>query len=453
MKKLGLIFLLVSIFTQAQNDTINIKITPGGRYDKLYMYHLEGVNQNYFANAEIQGDEFNMVIYRDADPKGVYRVYYDLQNKEYFDLIYNGEPISVTYDTTKKKNAMTVNKSDENKIYQDYITHILKQEFVVDSIQYAYFNPNNKTKKVRAAYKAEEEKLMDMQHKYEAQAEGMLAYHFINSHQKYKSPTVVEDPSEYMSLIKSHFFEHVDFHDTALYNSTFLIDQVAIYVFNICRSNDPNEDYEAKRAAIDHVMHETEDHLKIRADILTSLIYAFAGEQDIRHTNYLIENYYKKLPAPYQDDEFVQKIVSVLKTAIGANAPDFDLGENNGNKKLSELEGADHYLVVFWSTSCSHCLIEIPKLYDMTKDMKSLKVIAIALETNEGPFDREISKYSKWINVYGEGKWDNAIGDSYNVDHTPNFFLLDKDKYIQAKPQNVEQLKSFFKTYHENNTK
>jgi protein-disulfide isomerase len=41
----------------------------------------------------------------------------------------------------------------------------------------------------------------------------------------------------------------------------------------------------------------------------------------------------------------------------------------------------------------------------------------------------------------GFGKWDNEIGNSYNVTSTPTYFVLDKDKKIMAKPYDFEALK------------
>ena len=52
--------------------------------------------------------------------------------------------------------------------------------------------------------------------------------------------------------------------------------------------------------------------------------------------------------------------------------------------------------------------------------------------------------YPEFIHVYGEGRWENKIGDAYGVSSTPTYFILDKDKKIVSKPLDFEVLKEYF---------
>jgi len=65
------------------------------------------------------------------------------------------------------------------------------------------------------------------------------------------------------------------------------------------------------------------------------------------------------------------------------------------------------------------------------------------LEDEPYNWNNEISYYSEFIHVYGEGKWDNPIGDNYGVTATPTYFLLNKDKRIISKPYDFEALKKY----------
>lgn len=49
--------------------------------------------------------------------------------------------------------------------------------------------------------------------------------------------------------------------------------------------------------------------------------------------------------------------------------------------------------------------------------------------------------YPDFIHVFGEGKWDNQIGNQYNVTATPSYFILDKDKKIISKPYGISEFK------------
>ena len=55
-----------------------------------------------------------------------------------------------------------------------------------------------------------------------------------------------------------------------------------------------------------------------------------------------------------------------------------------------------------------------------------------------------IKKYPEFYHVFGEGKWDNPIGDNYNVKATPSYFVLDKNKVIIKKPYDFEAFKDYF---------
>ncbi|NNL16765.1 MAG: TlpA family protein disulfide reductase, partial [Flavobacteriaceae bacterium] len=113
--------------------------------------------------------------------------------------------------------------------------------------------------------------------------------------------------------------------------------------------------------------------------------------------------------------------------------------------KVSELESHKRYIVLFWSSSCSHCLEDLPKLKKHIAALKEgdTKVIAIGMEDEPYNWNNEILYYPDFIHIYGEGKWDNPIGDAYGVAATPTYFVLDKDKKIIAKPYDFEALKAY----------
>ena len=107
----------------------------------------------------------------------------------------------------------------------------------------------------------------------------------------------------------------------------------------------------------------------------------------------------------------------------------------------------EYYVVVFWSSTCSHCLHEIPILesFVKTREKGFVKVVAVGLEDDDKTWPNTIKQFPDFIHVLGLGKWDNKIGDDYDVTATPTYFILDKAKRIIDKPDDVEALKSFFK--------
>ena len=94
----------------------------------------------------------------------------------------------------------------------------------------------------------------------------------------------------------------------------------------------------------------------------------------------------------------------------------------------------------------------MPVLYDYLKTNQQTQVIAVGLEDDESKagWQQEITKYPKFINVYGTNKWENKYALDYGVNATPNFFVLDAKKKVLAKPDDVDELKLFFEKHLKN---
>jgi thiol-disulfide isomerase/thioredoxin len=156
------------------------------------------------------------------------------------------------------------------------------------------------------------------------------------------------------------------------------------------------------------------------------------------------------LAVSLNDQVLLHALILYKSISKGNVAPDFDveLKENNAliKKKLTTLEGAESYIVVFWSSTCSHCLDEIPQLQTFIKTFPEGKVKVIAIGLEDEPYEwKDLTyNYPEFIHVYGEGKWDNDIGNAYGVTATPTYFVLDKDKKIIEKPIDFKALKGFY---------
>ena len=87
----------------------------------------------------------------------------------------------------------------------------------------------------------------------------------------------------------------------------------------------------------------------------------------------------------------------------------------------------------------------IKKGKNYIKDKKNIKVISFALEKEAFVWEN----YSKtnlfgWHNVLGLNKWENKVSKMYQVYATPSYFVLDKNKKIIAKPDEIKDVKALF---------
>ncbi|MFK5878214.1 MAG: thioredoxin family protein [Flavobacteriaceae bacterium] len=443
LKKLIIILFIASLSVNAQ-DTIRIKINPIGKFKKVMIYSVVGANQKYVANASLIDGGFKIVIPSESAP-GIYRLYFDVNNG-YFDFIYNHESVSFTFEANAPETSAVFDISEENKVYQAYLNSIQTQQYKVDSIQYAYFNPDQKPILI-GQYATELNNLYELQESFEKAAEGKMAFDFITSNEKYYHPEIVTSPQKYLEITKTHFFDYIDFSNQHLMQSSFFVDKAIEYVFYMNSAEDKEMDTQLKKDAIEKTMLKVEDNFKPKSEILNSLIYAFASQQNVEMTLFILDEYYSKLPEEFKSETFVSQIKSMIKLAIGVVAPEITWQEGDIEMKLSDMSLAQNYVLVFWSTSCSHCLIEIPSLYDFTSKFSNVKVIAVALEENDGDYLDITKSMTNWIHVLGLGKWENKYVKMYDIISTPTYFVLDADKKIILKPQNLEEIETFFKGY------
>ena len=111
---------------------------------------------------------------------------------------------------------------------------------------------------------------------------------------------------------------------------------------------------------------------------------------------------------------------------------------------LHSLKGAENYVIVFSSSTCDHCLEEMPKLHSFTRGKDQIEVIAIALESDTTTYKQYTDKLTGWIHVIGLGKWNNTIARLYEVNATPTYFVLNREKKIIAKPEYFQDVQWFF---------
>ena len=448
------IFILLFIFStgiQAQY-TIKGHMDPSLDYSWVALYQLQGAKQNYKANTAVNKGDFTLSMPAGSE-RGIYRLLYDLENRLFVDIIYNEENINFTFNPRFPNKKIKFNESEENILYQDYLDAITAPQHQLDSLQVAYFNSDDIEERdhISELYYHNHAQLLKTQHHFERISEGKLAQHFIKASARYNSVKPISEPMVYLEEMKVHFFDFLDLNNPVLLNSTFINDKINDYIFYLNTSEDNVTLNKLQKEAITNVLNRISSNDSLAKDIEEGLLYTFAQQENIEMVNFLI-NQYLQLPKDFQDVSFINEIKFQLKTAVGMLVPNISWTQNNITKDLYGLDNANFYIVVFWSSTCAHCLKEMPVLYDYLKNNQYTQVIAVGLEDDDSKtgWQQEITKYPKFINVYGENKWENKHAKDYGVNATPTFFVLDVKKKVLAKPDDVDELKIFFEKHLKN---
>ncbi|HIC32357.1 MAG TPA: TlpA family protein disulfide reductase, partial [Flavobacteriaceae bacterium] len=336
--------------------------------------------------------------------------------------------------------GLTFIKSEENKLWNSYNKSI---QLVGNSLNNFYMKGEENAEDFRKIISI----LENTQSEFEKAAEGKMVLNFITASKPY-IPSKYVDAQTFSELAKADYFKHINFSNPVLQNSNFLIEATLNYVHNFVDQDQINASYITN---IDTAVQAIGNNPEVKKVILEVLYYQFSYENIEPVANHIATTYLLDIAKADNNTELYNDLIYFKNASIGNKGYDFDIViyDEKGKatvKKMHDLDEAENYLIVFWSTTCSHCLEEIPQLHKYIKTInpEQLKVIAVALDEDRNRWKDMTYKYPEFYHVFGEGKWDNPIGDNYNVKATPSYFVLDKDKVIIKKPYDFEAFKDYF---------
>jgi thiol-disulfide isomerase/thioredoxin len=421
--------------------------------DWIILYKLEGTKQVFINNTTIKSDSievnglkeaigtFEFTIPKNSKP-GTYRVNYRLEGEGFVDFIYNKENVSFIFNPDYPEQSITFSESSENKLYRNYIETVSIAQQKLDSIQVAVLQSPGLN--LETEYLKAKKNVDSLQNKYTKASKDKYIFPLVTANPIHNPPAILTSIDAYMSNLKDTYFNNISFSNKTLINSSFLTNKMLEYVFYINYSEDKNTQQNLFKQSVDTVLSKIKSQ-PYKKDVIEFLIQQFEVSKNLDVIDYLFEKYYNKLPKTLQNQKFKSEKIALFAAEVGRIAPDFSWKEKGKTLKLSTLNDAEKYVLVFWSTSCSHCLREIPELHSYMKDKKNIKVISFALEKEAFVWEN----YSKtnlfgWHNVLGLNKWENKVSKTYQVYSTPSYFVLDKNKKIIAKPDEIKDVKALF---------
>jgi thiol-disulfide isomerase/thioredoxin len=426
MKKLVLIVLVLPLIAFAQSVKGNFSPAEDFSYAFLYKATPDGADFVNRGKIDMNGD-FEIPLDSTAT-SGIYKIVYAIPPEENnFDFIYDGKE-NVAFNFSLD-NGVEFTKSDENKLWNSYLKSI---DMINQTISNYYSKETTDEEGFQSIFKV----LKDTQLAYEESANGKLVATFIKANRPY-IPAAYEDISTYSKNLKKQYLSQIDFSNNLLQSSSFLTDRLTAYVFNIVQ--DPSE--AVYKGHVDDVAEAIgTENLIIKTSLLEMLWQGFAAMENHDLANYIADKYLIDLANTTNNKVLAETITSYKNTSLGTKAPDISFTLEGNQTSLHKIEGSEYYLLIFWSSGCSHCLSELPKVKELISNQPNIKVLAFGLEDDSKNWEKEIENYPDFIHVIGLGKWTNPTVQTYGIAATPTYFLLNKDKIITAKPYDYDDL-------------
>ncbi len=420
---------------QAQHS-ISGNFTPAKDFKWLIAYELTPGSQRYVADTAVKDGYFKLDLPANA-VKGMYRLVYAIpQDEFYIDVIYNGEE-TINFNFNFEE-GVSFTSSKENITFNSYFSTIgaLENKLI------EFYQSGNTSKK---DYVAIIEKLRSTQEGFETRSSGLLVHSFIVANKPY-IPSSYENVTSYFNHKKEYYFKHLNVEDPILQASGFLKDKLTNYVFSAI----PLE--QTSQAEIEGAIQENIKTIaaklentpgNFQVDVFYGL-WETARQNDLANiATILYGKYLKDLALENGQQQLVDEIATETRLSIGAPSPEITWEENGTANSLSSLSGAEHYVLVFWSSTCSHCLKEVPALHKELSGYENIEVIAVGLEDDKVNWNIEIAKLPDFHHAIALDKWESEYAQLFAIQQTPTYFILDKEKRFLSKPKSDTEVVEF----------
>ena len=377
---------------------------------------------------------------------GMYRLSWG--KDKFLDLIWNKENIAFSTYSDYPADSLKIQASVENKIYRYYIRiEDLNQQKLDLLIPVIDYYPQKDLFYLRA--KEEFEAIQKNHAKLLDSLSGFYPSSFaVRMFKTQETPFLPASLSkeERLNYLKLHFFDHVNFQDTLLLNSSTWANKAISYLSLYGNSKLDQKQLEAEFIKAITILFNA---AAVNSEVYKFLLDYTVGGFDKYHfdgvISYIADNFQDPFACEDQSRKTAlqKKLDNFKKISIGKNAPEIEVPDPKG--KIVKLSGiqSEYTLVIFYSSECGHCREMMPKVkqyYDSQKP-KRVEIIAVSIDTSKTEWTKFIREEKlDWINVSELKGFNSKAADDYNIFATPTMFLLDKEKKIVAKPISWREL-------------
>jgi len=390
----------------------------------MYLYGFNGSKEILYSKAKITN---NKAVFKvDKKYTGMMRAFFQKTNSS-VNLVSENKNIDFKVDLDNKNKFSNVVFNDQtNQLFGNEIDQQKKQELILPALIQIkdYYRPTEDF------YKSLEKEinLLSKNDQLLYETHPFLDYYHKNQKFSVQEKATELKPQDYIDF----YSKSGEYLETSLILKPSLINYL-----NVSKSN--------VEEGVDKLLAAVNLETPRGQTILSELIDIFnTYNMDKLKQKYLAEGNNLKCTI---NDRLASTLKSNNNTEIGAKMPNnvFVNPIHTKAKSLYDVK-SNKKIVVFWSSTCSHCEAELPKLLEKYTKLKAqnIEVVGLSLDSNLDEFKSKANIYP-WISD-SEGKgWYSSYGDTYNISATPTYFILDADNKIISKPNHVADVLDYLK--------
>lgn len=473
-----LTFALVASFSFGQK----LKFKVANQKDTtVYLVKYFGQKLYYADTAEMKGG------YVEFDGKkqqpGILGVLFPGQ--KFFEFVYNNEEVQIETSAPDFVGTMKVKKSEENRVFLDYIKFIGPKKTETTSLidqRSKLKSDDPKYKELTTKIDALNKEVIDYQNNLMAANKTLLVSKVVKMSMDIDIPEApvdakgnIIDSNFKFNYFRAHFWDHIDLNDDRLVNTPIFHNKLEYYfgknmmvqhwdtilyhAYKFCDALNP------KSKTFEYcVSWITSTYGKSKIMGMDKVYIMMADKY------YCSKNAEGKSPAFWMTEEklkeLCEKIPVQRNLVMGVEPPNIILRDTTDTKWIGFKSLKSEYTILyFWDPECGHCKKTTPKLqtlYDQKFKDRNIEIFAVGKATGE-----DFEKWKKFIrdnkltfiNVgVTDPLFKAAMEDArqfvpkyttleslnyqttYDIFSTPRVFVLDKDKKIIAKSISISQL-------------
>lgn len=382
-----------------------------------------------------------------------------MPNRRFFEMLMGKEQVfSVRADTSDLVRKISFEHSPDNNLFNDY-NHFLgdmndKGEQIKSQLRQARSAADSM--QVRQDQKDLNEQIFQFRKTFiQAHPSSLLAEIFramldTDIPPAPRLPNGHTDSSFAFSYAKAHYWDNVDFSDSALLRTPIYEGRLQRYFEQFVMPFPDSINAEA-----DLLLDKTGANREMFKFTLWWLTYNYETSKYMGMDAvfvHLVEKYYVPGDAYWLSKDQQQKIIdrayTLSSNLIGEKAPALDLLDSTMQHHISLYDiHAKYTLIVFWDPTCGHCQLEVPKMdsaYRADWEKKGVRVLGVRTGGTKQEWQAFIAAHhlGDWINAWDPENQSN-YRQLYDVYMTPVVYLLDSDKKIVAKMLGVKELTDF----------
>lgn len=427
MKKIFIVPALLAAFSLQAQFTVSIQAPADFKDQDAILYTLNGSKDIIFSKEQAKNNTWTFKY-----PKhymGMMKVYFPGSNNT-FNFISENKNVSVKLETQNNKVNNIFYLDEANDIMSKSQEGSQKKELILPALSQIkeYYKDNTEFGK---ALKAEISRLSGSSESINQDQHPFIYYYTTNS-AKYLS-----NDANAKKATQEEIINFLDKSNDMLETSSLLRPVLVNYLNTGGNTN--------VAASVDKLL----DRLKVETPrgqtVLSELIDIF-DVYDMKEFKDKYLTLAKNLKCTITD-RLASTMKSNANVELGAVFPNnkFQSAVNSTAKSLHDIK-ADKKVVIFWSSTCSHCESELPQLLAKYADLKAknIQVVGLSLDVDKDSYTKKISAFP-WVNDSELKGWNSSYVDTYNVHATPTYFILDANNKIINKPEHVGDVLEYFK--------